>query len=83
MLVLGYPCALGMDTPLALIRGGGMAADRGILMRSGEAFQVLKDVRYVVLDKTGTITVGQPRVTEVIPFGEFTREDVLRLAASA
>ena len=83
VLVLGYPCALGMATPLALIRGGGMAAERGILIRSGEAFQVLKDVRYVVLDKTGTITVGQPRVTEVIPFGEFTREEVLRYAASA
>ncbi|MDP9350315.1 MAG: HAD-IC family P-type ATPase, partial [Chloroflexota bacterium] len=59
VLVMGYPCALGMATPLAMIRGGGMAAERGILMRSAEAFQVLKDVRRVVLDKTGTITRGE------------------------
>src|SRR3546814_16908804 len=52
VLVMGYPCALGMATPLALIRGGGMAAERGILMRSGEAFQILKDITHVVLDKT-------------------------------
>ncbi|NIR30893.1 MAG: hypothetical protein GWN84_16575, partial [Gammaproteobacteria bacterium] len=51
-----------MATPLALIRGGGMAAERGILMRSGEAFQTLKDITHVVLDKTGTITEGTPRL---------------------
>jgi len=62
---MGYPCALGMSTPLAMIRGGGEAAKRGILMRSGDAFQVLKDVRWVVLDKTGTITRGKPSVAEV------------------
>ncbi|PSQ19212.1 heavy metal translocating P-type ATPase [Halobacteriales archaeon QS_8_69_26] len=67
VLVLGYPCALGMATPLALIRGGGRAASRGILLRSGDAFQVFPDVDHVVLDKTGTITVGDPAVSEVIP----------------
>jgi len=61
VLVMGYPCALGMATPLAMIRGGGEAAQKGILMRSGEAFQVLKDVTRVVLDKTGTLTLGKPR----------------------
>ncbi|MFQ5419325.1 MAG: heavy metal translocating P-type ATPase [Anaerolineae bacterium] len=66
VLVMGYPCALGMATPLAMIRGGGEAAKRGILMRSGEAFQTLKDVRRVVLDKTGTITEGKPSVVEVV-----------------
>ncbi|MFQ5796072.1 MAG: heavy metal translocating P-type ATPase [Candidatus Bipolaricaulia bacterium] len=82
-LVLGYPCALGMATPLALVRGGGMAADRGILMRAGEAFQIFKDVQYVVLDKTGTITIGEPGVVEVVPTEGRGREDVLRLAAGA
>jgi len=82
VLVLGYPCALGMATPLALIRGGGKAANHGILMRSGDAFQIFPDVDHIVLDKTGTITVGEPAVTEVIAFdGE--KDDVLAMAASA
>lgn len=83
VLVMGYPCALGMATPLALIRGGGMAAERGILMRSGDAFQILKDIRVVVLDKTGTITKGEPRVMGVIPFGDYRREEILHYAASS
>jgi P-type Cu+ transporter len=83
VLVMGYPCALGMATPLALIRGGGMAAERGILIRSGEAFQILKDITHVVLDKTGTITEGRPSVTEIDALGEASREDVLRFAACA
>ncbi|MBI2983503.1 MAG: metal-transporting ATPase, partial [Chloroflexi bacterium] len=82
VLVMGYPCALGMATPLAMIRGGGMAAERGILMRSAEAFQALKDVRRVVLDKTGTITRGKPAVVEVVPLGGRDRGDVLALAAA-
>lgn len=82
VLVMGYPCALGMATPLALIRGGGMAAERGILMRSGEAFQVLKDVRRIVLDKTGTLTAGKPVVVEMVAPGEGSPHEVLRLAAA-
>jgi Cu+-exporting ATPase len=76
VLVMGYPCALGMATPLAMIRGGGEAAQRGIIMRSPEAFQVLKDVRVVVFDKTGTVTFGKPTVTSA------TSEGALTLAAS-
>lgn len=83
VLVMGYPCALGMATPLAMIRGGGMAAERGILMRSAEAFQALKDVRWVVLDKTGTITRGKPAVIEIVALGGHDGRDALRLAASA
>ncbi|WP_188884134.1 heavy metal translocating P-type ATPase [Halarchaeum grantii] len=82
VLVLGYPCALGMATPLALIRGGGKAANRGILMRSGDAFQIFPDVDHIVLDKTGTITVGEPAVSEVVAFGA-DEVDVLTTAASA
>jgi heavy metal translocating P-type ATPase len=82
VLVLGYPCALGMATPLALIRGGGKAADRGILMRSGDAFQIFPDVDHIVLDKTGTITVGEPAVSEVVSLdGDET--ELLATAASA
>ena len=80
VLVMGYPCALGMATPLAMIRGGGEAAQRGILMRSGEAFQVFKDVDTVVLDKTGTVTKGKPEVVEVV--GAEDGQEVLALAAS-
>lgn len=83
VLVMGYPCALGMATPLALIRGGGMAAERGILIRSGEAFQILKDITHVVLDKTGTITQGKPRLVAVETMAGYPRAEVLRLAAAA
>jgi len=82
VLVMGYPCALGMATPLAMIRGGGMAAERGILMRAGEAFQVLKDVRKVVFDKTGTLTAGKPAVVQVLALNGWERGDALGLAAA-
>jgi Cu+-exporting ATPase len=82
VLVLGYPCALGMATPLALIRGGGKAANRGILMRSGDAFQIFPDIDHIVLDKTGTITVGEPAVSEVVSFDR-ADDDVMAFAASA
>ncbi|MFB6359984.1 MAG: heavy metal translocating P-type ATPase [Halobacteriales archaeon] len=82
VLVLGYPCALGMATPLALIRGGGKAANHGILMRSGDAFQIFPDIDHIVLDKTGTITAGEPTVAEVVAL-DLNEDDVLSLAASA
>jgi Cu+-exporting ATPase len=82
VLVMGYPCALGMATPLAMIRGGGMAAERGILMRSAEAFQILKDVRRIVLDKTGTLTQGRPGVAQVLTAAGHDDNEVLRLAAA-
>ncbi len=83
VLVMGYPCSLGMATPLALIRGGGMAAERGILVRSGEAFQTLKDITHVMLDKTGTITEGKPKVIQIETLNGLSRDDLLRLAAAA
>jgi heavy metal translocating P-type ATPase len=82
VLIIGYPCALGMAMPLALIRGAGLGAQRGILMRSGEAFQTLKDIKKVLFDKTGTITVGKPEVTEVYTLPSMGREELIRLAAS-
>ncbi|MBI3013586.1 MAG: heavy metal translocating P-type ATPase [Candidatus Tectomicrobia bacterium] len=83
VLVMGYPCALGMATPLAMIRGGGEAARQGILMRSAASFQAFKDVWVVVLDKTGTITHGKPQVVEVLPLNEWKSDELLALAASA
>ena len=83
VLVLGYPCALGMSTPLAMIRGGGDAAARGILMRSGEAFQVMGELRTVVLDKTGTITAGEPKVRDVVAAGGTDDDEVVATAAAA
>ena len=82
VLVMGYPCALGMATPLAMIRGGGEAARQGILMRSAAAFQAFKDVSVVVMDKTGTITHGEPRVVSVVPADARSADDLLALAAS-
>ena len=81
VFVMGYPCALGMATPLALIRGGGEAARKGILLRSGEAFQVLKEIDQVLFDKTGTLTVGKPQVVDLVPVEGVPSQELLALAA--
>ena len=83
VLVLGYPCALGMSTPLAMIRGGGDAAEQGILMRSGEAFQIMGELRAVVLDKTGTITRGEPEVRAVVAAEGSDDDELVATAAAA
>lgn len=82
VLVMGYPCALGMATPLATIRGGGIAASKGILIRSSESFPAFKDVKKVVFDKTGTITIGKPAVKEIHPLSNYEVNEVLWIAAS-
>src|SRR5699024_2223827 len=64
VLVIACPCALGLATPTALMVGSGLGAENGVLIRKGEAIQVMKDVDAIVLDKTGTITEGQPAVTD-------------------
>lgn len=81
VLVVACPCALGLATPVALMVGSGRGAENGILIRHGAAIQTLQSTTRVVLDKTGTVTVGRPQVTVVVPEAE--RERVLALAAAA
>ncbi|MFP4686983.1 MAG: heavy metal translocating P-type ATPase, partial [bacterium] len=76
VLVIACPCALGLATPTALMVGTGMGAEEGILIRSGEAIQVIKDLDVVVLDKTGTITEGRPRLVDIY-FESGVEEEIL------
>ena len=82
VLVMGYPCALGVSAPLSIVRGAGEAAERGILMRTGEAFQGYRLATHVVFDKTGTLTEGRPALREIIGIGE-SEESLLAIAAAA
>jgi len=83
VLVIACPCALGLATPTALMVGSGMGAEHGILIRSGEAIQTLKDVRVVIFDKTGTLTKGKPAVTDLMAVNGFDSQAMLKAAASA
>ncbi|MQA06348.1 MAG: heavy metal translocating P-type ATPase [Streptosporangiales bacterium] len=83
VLVMGYPCAVGIAAPLAIVRGAGEAADLGIIMRTGEAFQTLRGVTHVLLDKTGTLTQGRPTLQHVDAVPGVEPAEVLALAAAA
>jgi Cu+-exporting ATPase len=82
VLIIACPCALGLATPISIMVGVGKAAEYGILIRNGEALQQAGRITTVVLDKTGTITEGEPLVNGVIPAGNWTEERVLTLAAA-
>ncbi len=82
VLVMGYPCAVGISLPLSIVRGAGEAADNGILMRTGEAFQGFRLVKQIVVDKTGTLTEGRPSLREIVPH-DAREEELLAIAAAA
>src|SRR6266446_1678667 len=82
VLVMGYPCAVGISAPLSIVRGAGQAAEHGILMRTGEAFQGFRTVTHIVLDKTGTLTEGRPVVREVEKL-DVSEQELLAIAAAA
>lgn len=82
VLVMGYPCAVGISAPLSIVRGAGEAAERGILMRTGEAFQGYRLVRQIAFDKTGTLTEGKPRLIEIEAVGVDDRDLIAVVAAA-
>ena len=82
VLVIACPCAMGLATPTAVMVGTGKGAEAGILFRNSEALERAGKVNVVVLDKTGTITKGQPAVTDVAVSGKWKADELLRLAAS-
>lgn len=82
VLIIACPCALGLATPMSVMVGVGKAAEAGVLIRNGEALQSASKITTMVLDKTGTITEGAPKVTDVVIASAHNQDDVLSLAAS-
>jgi Cu+-exporting ATPase len=82
VLIIACPCALGLATPLSVMIGMGRGARNGILIKSAEALEDLEKVQIVVVDKTGTLTEGEPKVESIHPFSPYTEDDLLRFAAS-
>jgi len=82
VLIIACPCAMGLATPTAIMVGTGKGAEQGVLIKGGEILERAGKITAIVLDKTGTLTRGQPQVTDVLPLGTLSEEELLRLAAS-
>ncbi len=82
VLVISCPCALGLATPVAIMVGNGMGAKSGIMFKTAVSLEEAGKMNIVALDKTGTITCGEPKVTDVIPWGEFSEEELLLFASA-
>ncbi|MGC8585705.1 MAG: heavy metal translocating P-type ATPase [Thermoplasmata archaeon] len=83
VLIIACPCALGIATPAALMVSSGKAAVNGIIFKNGESIENASKINTVILDKTGTLTVGKPEITDIYTFNDFSKKDVLKLAAIA
>jgi Cu+-exporting ATPase len=82
VLIIACPCALGLATPMSIMVASGKGAALGVLYRNAEAIELLRDVDTLIVDKTGTLTVGRPELVSIVPANGFPEEDVLRYAAS-
>lgn len=82
VLIIACPCALGLATPMSIMVGTGKGATQGVLIKNAEALETLEKITTLVVDKTGTLTVGKPKLTNIKPVGEFSESDLLSLVAS-